>query len=109
MFRNKRPPPLRIKSFDELDPNFRPRWVKARTWGLVLAIPAIVVLPVVLNTNGLLIALVLLQPVAAFIVFPRGFSAFCGIFVRHYPALANQHQRFEEWMQYDLDYDEQKR
>ncbi|MEO0669393.1 MAG: hypothetical protein AAFZ99_15895 [Pseudomonadota bacterium] len=45
--------------------------------------------------------------IASFAVFPIGASAVLGLLCRPFPRLAIWHGQFENWMQFDLDWDDQ--
>ena len=117
LFTPKRPPALRIKSVAELAPEFRPRWVKLRR----IMIPVIflyfcafslVLMPYAIHAEKAWLgagALVSGGVSAGFAVFPIGASAVFGLLCHPFPRLAIWQGQFENWMQYDLDWDDQRK
>lgn len=57
--------------------------------------------------GGLFFVLAVL--IGGFSVDPVKFSALLGLIVRFFPRLAVQHGRFENWMEFDLDWEETRR
>ncbi|MEP1587550.1 MAG: hypothetical protein ABJR46_04080 [Tateyamaria sp.] len=47
--------------------------------------------------------------VGGFAVDPKVFSAMFGLLVRPFPRLGLKHAKFEDWLQFDLDWDDQHR
>lgn len=111
MFRVNRPAPLHINDINELKGDFRPRWVKLRfrlVVGIsVAALPLMFVIAVLSESYSLVLTLCL-QPLVIFIVAPKHTVAFIGLLVRHFPRLAAGHRQFEKWLQFDLDYNEER-
>ena len=44
--------------------------------------------------------------IGGFAADPQKFSALLGLLVRPFPRLALKHAKFEDWLQFDLDWDE---
>lgn len=108
----KRPPPLRIKSTKELDPGFRPRWVKLRVW---MMLGAVVLLMscfwFIEQRNAMMVFITLFLVIfsGSLATNPRETCAAIGFLLRHFPKLALHHAKFEHWLEFDLDWDETRR
>ncbi|MEL7091133.1 MAG: hypothetical protein AAFN94_05295 [Pseudomonadota bacterium] len=109
----ERPPPLRIKSTKELERGFRPRWVKLRTVGLYLFLGSFLVAFVfaTLGAPGWFVttAFVATLLFAQVLIAPKPALALLGLGFRHFPTASKHIADWQVWLEFDLDWNDQRR
>jgi hypothetical protein len=104
-----RPTPLRIKSIRELDPGFRPRWVRVGRWALAMSLVLQVLFVLSLGRESMAMPMTFLISACVFGWFwlsPKWYCAVIGLWLRPFSSLAVRFAKFEMWLELHLDWDQ---